>query len=116
MQNGKSAIVQNLTNGLGCGSTEFYVIRNLTIKIDLRYIHCLLRLEALLNDATKHFTGSAGQQRVPLSYLKNLLVPVPPIDIQKEIANHVQKIYDDAEKLKMKGFKSKNEAEHKFEQ
>ena len=116
MQNGKSAIVQNLTNGLGCGSTEFYVIRNLTIKIDLRYIHCLLRLEALLNDATKHFTGSAGQQRVPLSYLKNLLVPVPPIDIQKEIANHVQKIYDDAEKVKMKGLKSKNEAEHKFEQ
>ena len=116
MQNGKSAIVQNLTNGLGCGSTEFYVIRNLTITIDLRYIHCLLRLEALLNDATKHFTGSAGQQRVPLSYLKNLLVPVPPIDIQKEIANHVQKIYDDAEKVKMKGLKSKNEAEHKFEQ
>lgn len=116
MQNGKSAIVQNLTNGLGCGSTEFYVIRNLTKKIDLRYIHCLLRLEALLNDATKHFTGSAGQQRVPLSYLKNLLVPVPPIDIQKEIANHVQKIYDDAEKVKMKGLKSKNEAEHKFEQ
>ena len=116
MQNGKSAIVQNLTNGLGCGSTEFYVIRNLTIKIDLRYIHCLLRLETLLNDATKHFTGSAGQQRVPLSYLKNLLVPVPPIDIQKEIANHVQKIYDDAEKVKMKGLKSKNEAEHKFEQ
>jgi type I restriction enzyme S subunit len=116
MQNGKSAIVQNLTNGLGCGSTEFYVIRNLTIKIDLRYIHCLLRLEALLNDATKHFTGSAGQQRVPLSYLKNLLVPVPPIDIQKEIANHVQKIYDDAEKVKIKGLKSKNEAEHKFEQ
>lgn len=116
MQNGKSAIVQNLTNGLGCGSTEFYVIRNLTIKIDLRYIHCLLRLEALLNDATKHFTGSAGQQRVPLSYLKNLLVPVPPIDIQTEIANHVQKIYDDAEKVKIKGLKSKNEAEHKFEQ
>jgi restriction endonuclease S subunit len=48
--------------------------------------------------------------------LKNLLVPVPPIDIQKEIANHVQKIYDDAEKVKMKGLKSKNEAEHKFEQ
>lgn len=116
MQNGKSAIVQNLTNGLGCGSTEFYVIRSLTIKIDLRYIHCLLRLEALLNDATKHFTGSAGQQRVPLSYLKNLLVPVPPIDIQTEIANHVQKIYDDAEKVKIKGLKSKNEAEHKFEQ
>ena len=116
MQNGKSAIVQNLTNGFGCGSTEFYVIRNLTKKIDLRYIHCLLRLEALLNDATKHFTGSAGQQRVPLSYLKNLLVPVPPIDIQKEIANHVQTIYDDAEKVKMKGLKSKSEAEHKFEQ
>ena len=116
MQNGKSAIVQNLTNGFGCGSTEFYVIRNLNKKLDLRYIHCLLRLQTLLNDATKHFTGSAGQQRVPLSYLKNLLVPVPPIEVQKEIANHVQAIYDEAEKIKMKGLKSKDKAEHRFEQ
>ena len=27
MQNGKSAIAKNLTNGLGCGSTEFFVMR-----------------------------------------------------------------------------------------
>ena len=116
MQNGKSAIVQNLTNGFGCGSTEFFIIRNVNEKVDLRYIHCLLRLESLLDDAAKHFTGSAGQQRVPLSYLKNLLVPVPPIDVQEEIANHVQTIYDEAEKVKKNGLKSKNEAEQRFEQ
>lgn len=116
MQNGKSAIVHNLINGFGCGSTEFYVLRIINEKVDLRYIHCLLRLESLLDDATKHFTGSAGQQRVPLSYLKSLLVPIPPIEVQKEIANHVQAIYDEAEKVKNNGLRSKIKAKQKFEQ
>ena len=116
MQNGKSAIVQNLTNGVGCGSTEFYVLNKINEEVDLQYIHCLLRLESLLDDAMKHFTGSAGQQRVPLSYLKNLFVPVPPIEVQNEIVNHIHAIYDEAKKIKEVGLRAKNIAQQKFEQ
>ena len=32
-------------------------------------------------------TGSAGQKRVPKTFLENLKIPLPPIDIQKNIAN-----------------------------
>ena len=72
MQNGKSAVLTNLVNNYGCGSTEFHVLRNNDININTLYIHHLLRMPIVLKDAQKSFTGSAGQQRVPKSYLENL--------------------------------------------
>ncbi|MBQ6688434.1 MAG: restriction endonuclease subunit S [Bacteroidales bacterium] len=87
MQNGKSAILTNLVNGKGYGSTEFHVIRIKSSGVLPRYIHTLLRHFDVLSDAKKYFTGSAGQQRVPTSYLENLLIPVPSLELQKKIAD-----------------------------
>lgn len=88
MQNGKSAIVNNMKNGVGYGSTEFHVIRIKSEEVLPKYIHTLLRHDSVLSDAVKHFTGSAGQQRVPASYLANLIIPIPPLSIQARIADH----------------------------
>ena len=87
MQNGKSALLTNLVNGKGYGSTEFHVIRIKSNDVLPQYIHTLLRHFDVLSDAKKYFTGSAGQQRVPTSYLENLLMPVPPLEVQKQIAD-----------------------------
>ena len=87
MQNGKSTILTNLVNGKGYGSTEFHVIRIKSNDVLPQYIHTLLRHFDVLSDAKKYFTGSAGQQRVPTSYLENLLIPVPPLEVQKQIAD-----------------------------
>ena len=87
MQNGKSALLTNLVNGKGYGSTEFHVIRIKSNDVLPQYIHTLLRHFDVLSDAKKYFTGSAGQQRVPTSYLENLLIPVPPLEVQKQIAD-----------------------------
>ena len=87
MQNGKSTILTNLVNGKGYGSTEFHVIRIKSNNVLPQYIHTLLRHFDVLSDAKKYFTGSAGQQRVPTSYLENLLIPVPPLEVQKQIAD-----------------------------
>lgn len=85
MQNGKSALLYNMVNGKGFGSTEFHVVRLKTQEVLPEYLHTLLRHFDVLSDAKKYFTGSAGQQRVPASYLENLLIPLPPMDIQKKI-------------------------------
>ena len=87
MQNGKSTILTNLVNGKGYGSTEFHVIRIKSNDVLPQYIHTLLRHFDVLFDAKKYFTGSAGQQRVPTSYLENLLIPIPPLEVQKQIAD-----------------------------
>ena len=94
MQNGKSALLSGLINGKGYGSTEFHIVRINSNEILPQYIHTLLRHCDVLSNAKKYFTGSAGQQRVPASYLSNLLIPIPPLDIQRQIASEYAKAMD----------------------
>lgn len=96
MQNGKSAIARDLVNGVGCGSTEFYVLRPKSDNILIEYVHYILRAKRVLESARNSFGGSAGQQRVSGSYLKSIKIPLPPIEIQKQIIDiytpHLKKL------------------------
>ena len=74
MENGKGCYPRNLANGIGFASTEFHVIRakdNADAGFIYQWsIHNPLRLKA---SAT--MIGSAGQQRVPASFLESFKVP-----------------------------------------
>lgn len=85
MQNGKHAIARNLIEGFGFASTEFHVIRPAK-GILAEWIHYFVRQPAVLQDATNHFTGAVGQQRVPDDFLKSLEIPLPPLSEQQRIA------------------------------
>ena len=98
MENGKSAVVDNLKSGIGCGSTEFHVFRALD-GINIRYIHVLLRLKSLREHAALHFTGSAGQQRVSSEFFKELIIPKPSIEKQTEIADYITNTRNRAKQL-----------------
>lgn len=87
MQNGKSAIARNLKNGVGCGSTEFYVLRPKLANVLIEYIHYILRDKRVLESAKNSFGGSAGQQRVSSSYLRSIKIPLPPIEVQQKIVD-----------------------------
>lgn len=116
MQNGKSAIVKNLTNKLGYGSTEYHVVRIKNHDCSLEFVHILLRTNTILQDATHYFTGSAGQQRVPKSYLENLEIPIPPLKIQQEIAQHIANLKSQIKHLKTRAEQNRAEAIKAFEQ
>jgi type I restriction enzyme S subunit len=62
MQNGKSAVARNLKGGIGFGSTEFHVLR-----------------------------PRDQQQRVPVDFLEDLVIPLPPLDVQQQIVNMVNR-------------------------
>ena len=98
MENGKSAVVNNLEEGIGCGSTEFHVFRALEA-INIHYIYALLRLKSLRKHAALHFTGSAGQQRVSSEFFKELIIPKPPIEKQTEIADYITNARNRAKQL-----------------
>ena len=115
MQNGKSALLSNLVNGKGYGSTEFHVVRIKSNDVLPRYIHTLLRHFDVLSDAKKYFTGSAGQQRVPTSYLENLLIPIPPLDVQKQISDEYTNGIEQAKQGYMKIYNYKQELKKNFE-
>lgn len=115
MQNGKSALLQNLVNGKGYGSTEFHVIRIKSSDVQPQYLHTLLRHFDVLSDAKEYFTGSAGQQRVPTSYLENLLIPVPPLEIQKQISDEYFSGIEQAKQRYIKIYNYKQEMKKNFE-
>lgn len=115
MENGKSAIASGLKNGFGCGSTEFHVLRNHSQTIDIRYIHILLRIPFVLENAKLHFTGSAGQQRVPKSFLENLEIPVPPLNKQQEIITNIFTIKNKIKAYISKAKEFRYQAEFDFE-
>ncbi|MCA3424908.1 MAG: hypothetical protein INF81_18305 [Roseomonas sp.] len=86
MQNGKSALVRGLTNGVGSGSTEFHVLRA-GPKALPEFLWAMLSMPRLLFAAQGAFAGSSGHQRVPASFLEHLLVPVPPESVQAQLVN-----------------------------
>ena len=103
MQNGKSAIAKNLTNGLGCGSTEFFILRPKDERLAIEYLHVILHMKCVRETAMLFFGGSAGQQRVPASFLENFNIPLPPKEKQIEIANHVYELRQKAKTLQEEG-------------
>lgn len=95
-ENGKIALVRS--NGLaGFGSTEFHVVR-VSERIDRRYLIHFLRQQSIRNAGEKRMTGSAGQKRVPKSFLEQLEIPLPPLEEQQRIAA----ILDAADALRAK--------------
>ena len=103
MQNGKSAIAKDLTNGLGCGSTEFFILRPKDERLAIEYLHVILHMKCVRETAMLYFGGSAGQQRVPASFLENFNLPLPPKEKQVEIANHVYALRQQAKTLQEEG-------------
>ena len=98
MENGKCAIAKNLVNKLGFGSTEFHVIRPLNSVLS-EWIWFYLRQQHIREEATKYFTGSVGQQRVPKEFLENLLLPLPLLPEQKRIVAYLDNIQQKAQAL-----------------
>lgn len=86
MENGKGAVAQGLENGVGCGSTEFYVLR-VRGENDARYLYQWLQWKATRQKAKLFMSGSAGQQRVPADFFRKFEIPAPAPVAQKRIAS-----------------------------
>ena len=83
-QNSKAAVIKNLPNGFGAGTTELYVLRALN-GIFPEFIYSFIKTSDFLIKGEKIMRGVAGQQRVPRDYVENHLIPLPPLSEQKRI-------------------------------
>lgn len=90
MENGKIAIARELRNGIGFGSTEFHVLRPRE-GIDARYVYHFIASAQFRAEAAHHMTGAVGQQRVPVAFLEQSEIPLPPINEQRRIAEEMEK-------------------------
>ncbi len=85
MENGKCAVASGLRNAVGFGSTEFHVIRTRE-EVSPEWVYYFMRQEAVRQEAKRHMTGSAGQQRVPADFVAQVEIPLPPLPEQQRIA------------------------------
>ena len=116
MENGKSAVAKGLTNGYGCGSTEFHVIRPKNDDVLVEYIHSLLHMKLVRQTAKLYFGGSAGQQRVATDFLEDFNVPLPSIRKQQEIVDYIARIRIQVKTLREEGNIILDDAKRKVEQ
>lgn len=91
-QNRKSAIIANLPNNIGAGTTELHVIRVLHETVILQYILWFVKTSYFIDNGVKAFTGTAGQQRIGADYITNVLIPLPPLAEQKRIVEKIERL------------------------
>ena len=88
-ENGNIAIANNLTNGVGYGSSELFVFR--TLSVNRKWLFYFLRNTKFTDLAKSTMTGTGGLKRVSPIFVKNLLLAVPPLEEQEKIVNYLDK-------------------------
>lgn len=94
MENGKGAIVSNLKNGYGAGSTEFIVLRP-NEKVLSKWIYYFLSQKSFRMYCQQNMTGSAGQKRVPAKFLANCEICIPHIEEQQRLISKIEELFSE---------------------
>lgn len=116
MQNKKLVVVNRLENGIGFGSTEFSCFAQKTNSItNVHFILQILRTDLVIEQAKLHFKGSAGQQRVSKEFLENLQIPLPPLQIQKEMVENIEQKTSQISKMSQERITLQNNIESKLQ-
>ena len=94
MENGKSAIVGELTNHIGYGSTEFFVLR-CGAQLYNRYLYHIVRNRNFRDEAQTVMNGAVGQLRVPKKFLEQYQLHLPPIEEQQKIVQILDRLMEE---------------------
>lgn len=90
MENGKCAIGRDLRSGVAFGSTEFHVLRA-TKRVIPEWLLYFWRFPPTRKLAAAKMTGSAGQKRVPASFLETAVIPLPTLLEQQQICGRLER-------------------------
>ena len=85
MENGKGCHAVGLMNGVGFGSTEFFVLRAKPGN-SARFIYHWTMTTDIRRKAEAFMIGSAGQQRVQRVFFSKFEVPLFPREVQERVA------------------------------
>ena len=83
-ENGKGALAEGLTNGVGFGTTELHIVRS-GPNIERHFLFYLSIADDFRKLGVSEMYGAGGQKRIGESFIKNWMPPVPPLDTQRRI-------------------------------
>ena len=99
-ENGKAAIVSGLPNGVGAGSTEYYVLRPYTKFINTQFVYSVIKSSDFLHNGEMQMTGAVGHRRVPKDFVLSYPVALPPLKEQIRIANKLDELLAQVDTIK----------------
>jgi len=88
-ENGKAGIARGLLNGIAFGSSEFYVLRP-GERVLPEWIYFCVMHPLFRDAAVAQMTGTGGLQRVPRGFVEDFQIPLPPLEVQKEIVAEIE--------------------------
>ena len=83
LENRKSAIMRNLPNGIGAGTTELNIFRSRAVNPEYGLLY--FKSDDFINACTGSYNGVVGQQRVSRSLIEGMQFLLPPMEEQKRI-------------------------------
>jgi len=90
-ENGKQGIVKDIPGGWGYASTEVIPIRPYP-ELHTKYLAFYLKQPSIRQELAGKMEGSTGRQRLPKMAVQQLLIPLPPLAEQCEIARMLQAV------------------------
>ncbi|TAT97834.1 hypothetical protein ELI49_29185 (plasmid) [Rhizobium ruizarguesonis] len=91
-ENGKSAVIEKLPNGIGAATTELHVFRQYAEIVEPRYLLAFLKSASFIEGGVPLMTGTAGQKRIPTDYFALCPFPLPPLAEQKRLVAKIDEL------------------------
>ena len=88
-ENGKGACLDDLDTDIGFGTTEFINLRT-SDKVLSEYLYMITMTRPFRKLGEEVMTGSAGQKRVSVNYIKNFTLGIPNVEEQKSILAEIE--------------------------
>ncbi|WP_405381229.1 restriction endonuclease subunit S [Phascolarctobacterium sp.] len=99
-ENRKSMILQGLPNGIGGGTTELIILRSEFVIP--KFTFWLVSDENFIRGGKQTYSGTVGQQRISMDFVKNYPVPLPPLADQQRIVERIESLFSKLDEAKEK--------------
>lgn len=113
-ENGKLGIAENLSNGIGFGSSEYMVFRP-SPELDKEWLYYFLARPSFRTEGALRMTGAVGHKRVAKEFIESYPIPVPPLTEQRRVVAILDDAFDSIATAKANTEKNLQNARALFE-
>lgn len=103
-ENRKSMLLNGLPNGIGGGTTELVILRQ--AYMHPKYTFWFVSQEQFIRGGVATYSGTVGQQRISMDYVRTYPIPVPPLAEQQRIVDRIESLFAKLDEAKQKAQES----------
>lgn len=113
-ENGKLGIADGLKNGIGFGSSEYFVFRP-DATVSKEWLYYFLSRETFRVEGAARMSGAVGHKRVSKEFIEECSIPVPPLAEQQRIVGLLDEAFEGLATAKANAEKNLQNARALFE-